>query len=83
MHDGRRHCQVRQYSERYLQYCGFAPFGFTYTIHLLMLHQGYIEGQHWDLSLNYGQSNAGGRAHGGWNLMCKLCKKKVGIWMIT
>jgi hypothetical protein len=36
------------------------------------LHQGNIRGQHWDLSLNQGQSNDGGRAHNGWDLMCNL-----------
>jgi hypothetical protein len=36
------------------------------------LHQGNIRGQHWDLSLSQGQSNAGGRAHDGWDLMCDL-----------
>jgi hypothetical protein len=45
------------------------------VVHLycpVKLHQGNIRGQHWGLSLNQGQSYAGGRAHDGWDLMCNL-----------
>ncbi len=45
------------------------------VVHLycpVKLHQGNIRGQHWGWSLNQVQSDAGGRAHGGWDLMCNL-----------
>jgi hypothetical protein len=63
------------------------------VIHLhypVKLHQGYIRGQPWDLSLNQGQSYAGERANDGWDLMCNLLlgdkwcvNKGVEIWLIT
>jgi hypothetical protein len=45
------------------------------VVHLcnpVKLHQGKTVGQHWDLFLNQGLSNAVEWAPNGWDLMCNL-----------